>query len=135
MSEIKPQRSPERSIAALTELIQEAKQARNDLREPALTTWKTKVSGVLEGSFGQDSTYWGGFWKVRYTPSVSSERTDFNPYRIAGVAKAVGIIEAAIYQLKLQIEDVTDLPPLESDTDSYDSGLWEHVSTAFEQEQ
>ncbi|MFZ2502022.1 MAG: TIGR02391 family protein [Nocardioides sp.] len=117
---------PERAIAALEELKAEGGSpwALNDV--PALTAWKGKVRSVLVASLGKEDHLVEGFDGVRYSLSAystSTPQSSFDSARRRGVGNACGVIDAALYQLRLQTEDGEE--PV--DTRSFDPDLWEHV--------
>lgn len=98
-----------------------------------LTAWKGKVRGVLVAALGHDDHLVERFDKVRYSLGASSERTPrsaFDNARRGGVRNACGVIDAALYQLRLHAENGEE--PV--DTRSFDSDLWEHVRGLVEAE-
>lgn len=95
-----------------------------------LTAWEGKVRGVLVAALGKDDhlvdrldnvSYSLGFW------STSTPDYEFDRARHRGIRNACGIIDAALYQLRLQVED--DEPV---DRRSFDPELWEHVRQLVE---
>lgn len=94
------------------------------------TAWKGKVRGVLVAALGKDDHLVERFDKVRYSLSMWSDRTPssaFTQARHNGIRNACGIIDAALYQLRLQVDD--DEPV---DLRSFDPDLWEHVKQLVE---
>lgn len=117
---------PERAIEQLELLKSEAASGDVTAGGEHLTAWKGKVRGVLTAAVGSDDHLVSRFDGVRYTLSVwtsSTPQSRFDAARHRGIRNACGIIDAAIYQLKLQTDD-SDEPV---DHRSYDPELWEHV--------
>jgi hypothetical protein len=94
------------------------------------TAWKAKVRGVIAAALGKDDHLVERFDKVRYSLGMWTDRTPasaFTQARHSGIRNACGIIDAALYQLRLQVED--DEPV---DLRSFDPELWEHVKQLVE---
>ena len=122
---------PDRAIEALGELTLEAEASR--LSGASLTAWQGKVRGVLTGALGADDHLIERFDQVRYSLgfwSTSTPDSEFEEARQRGVRNACGVIEAAVYQLRLQTND--DEEPV--DARAYDPELWEHVKGLVEAE-
>lgn len=120
----------EKAVEALEELKEEASTREVMGGSEHLTAWKGKVRGVLVAVLGKDDHLVERFDKVRYSLSMWSTSTSdyyFDQARHDGVRNACGVIDAAIYQLRLQFED--DEPV---DLRSFDPELWEHVKQLVE---
>lgn len=113
------------AIEILTSLKAEAESS--DLRPPGdLTAWKGKVRGVLVEALGPGDDLIIRLDEIHYTLtaySSSTPQSSFDRAREAGIAKACGVVEAAVFQLRLREED--DREP--TDQRSFDPELWEHV--------
>lgn len=122
----------EKAIDSLEGLKQEASTAAVMSGNEHLTAWKGKVRGVLVAALGKDDHLIARFDDVRYSLgafSSSTPRSAFDNARHRGVRNACGVIDAALYQLRLQVDD--DEPV---DLRSYDPDLWEHVKQLVEDE-
>ena len=92
--------------------------------------WKGKVRGVLVAALHKDNHLVDRFDEVKYTLSMWSTSTPagaFENARYRGIRNACGIIDAAIYELQLQVEDEAPV-----DRRSFDPELWEHVKHLVE---
>ena len=95
-----------------------------------LTAWKGKVRGVLVAVLSKDDHLVDRFDNVSYSLGMWTTRTPashFDQARHGGIRNACGIIDAALYQLRLRMED--DEPV---DLRSFDPELWEHVRQLVE---
>lgn len=123
---------PAVAIEELTKLKAEAESA--DLfRQPVgLESWKPRVRMILVRSLGADNHVVDKFDKVAYSPSVmwgGMPRSAWEDHRRGGVRNAIGLIDAAIYELKFVGGD----EPV--DEHAYDPELWAHVKALVESEQ
>lgn len=123
---------PERAIEALEELKAEA-EAPDILPGAKLTAWKGKVRGVLVAALGDADHLVERFDGVKYSLGFFSSSTPdsaFESARRGGIRNACGIIDAALYQLRLAVED-EDEP---TDSRAFDPELWEHIKGLVEAE-
>src|SRR5262245_3296528 len=113
---------PARAIEELQALKRESK-ANTDLWDPGAKrdSWKAKVDIVLVRSLGQDSETLAVFRRV----STAEDSDHF----LKAVATEEGLIDAAIYELRLQGGD----EPIAEH--AYDPELWAHVKTLVEDEE
>lgn len=121
---------PDKAIEALEELKEEAATQRVMGGSEHLTSWKGKVRGVLVAALGKDDHLVDRFDSVRYSLRMSSSSTPQSRHdqaRHVGIRNTCGIIDAAVYQLRLQMDD--DEPV---DIRSFDPELWEHVKQLVE---
>ncbi|MEH0110008.1 TIGR02391 family protein [Tersicoccus sp. MR15.9] len=115
----------DKAIGALEALKEEASTRQVMGGGEHWTSWKGKVRGVLVAALGKDDHLVDRFDKVRYSLGMWSTSTPdryFEQARQSGIRNACGVIDAALYHLRLQ---VTDDEPL--DLRSFDPELWEHV--------
>jgi hypothetical protein len=95
-----------------------------------LTAWKGKVRSVLVAALGSDDHLVQRFDAVRYSLGMWSTSTPdhyFDQARHGGIRDACGVVDAAVYQLRLRVDD--DEPV---DFRSFDPELWEHVKQLVE---
>jgi len=123
---------PENAIRDLQELKDEAWTAEVEHGGEALTLWQTRVRTVMERSLGPGHHLTGALEDVRYTLSAwSSSTPDYysDRARHAGIRQTCGLIDAAIYDLRLSL-------PAEEPADqrAYDPELWEYVKRTVEAE-
>lgn len=120
----------ERALEALEEL-KEASTTPEVIRGGEhLTAWKGKVRGVLVAALGADDHLVERLDKVSYSLSFFSSSTPnsaFDDARTRGIRNACGVIEAAVYQLRLTLDDEEPV-----DVRSFDPDLWEHVKRLVE---
>lgn len=122
---------PDRAIEELTRLKDEAETGETKSGGEALTAWRGKVRGVLVSAVGADDHLVERFDKVRYSLGFWTERTPRSAYenaRLGGIRTACGLIDAAVYQLRLKLED-GDEP---TDARAYDPELWAHVKNLID---
>lgn len=120
----------DRAIAALEALKEEAASQQVMNGSEHWTAWKGKVRGVLVAALSKEDHLLDRFDSVRYSLGVWGTRTlDYHhdQARHSGIRDACGVIDAALYQLRLQVED--DEPV---DLRSFDPELWEHVKQLVE---
>lgn len=120
----------DRAIGALEGLKAEA--ATPDVMSGGehLTAWKAKVRGVLVAALGGDDDLVQKLDTVRYKLSAWSNSTPsyrFEQARHGGIRDACGVIDAAIYRLRLESDDEEPV-----DHRSFDPELWEHVKRLVE---
>lgn len=117
---------PDRAIEQLEILKSEAAQHEVMAGGEHLTAWKGKVRSVLVAAIGPDDHLVSRFDGIRYSLGAFSSSTPesrFIAARHGGIRTVCGVIDAAVYQLRLQTDD-SDEPV---DQRSYDPELWEHV--------
>lgn len=122
----------DKAIESLEELKLDAESAPVMSGGEHLTAWKGKVRGVLVAALGKDDHLVDRFDKVNYSLMVATSNTPaykWDDARHGGIRNACGVIDAALYQLRLQVAD--DEPV---DVRSYDPELWEHVKQLVEDE-
>ena len=122
----------ERAIEALDELKEAALSPEVLRGGEHLTAWKGKVRGVLVAALGTDDHLVERFDKVRYSLGMFTERTPqsaFDDARRGGIRNACGVIDAAVYQLRLTLDEEEPV-----DVRSFDPDLWEHVKRLVEHE-
>jgi len=120
----------ERAIDALEGLKKEATTPAVMSGGEHLTAWKGKVRGVLVAALGGDDHLVQRLDDVRYTLgawSTSTPNYRFEQARHGGIRNACGVIDAAIYQLRLRVDDEEPV-----DLRSFDPELWEHVKRLVE---
>ncbi len=120
----------DKAIEALEALKEEAANQQVMNGGEHWTAWKGKVRGVLVAALSKDDHLIDRFDHVRYSlgmVSTSTPQYRFDQARHGGIRNACGIIDAALYQLRLQMED--DEPV---DLRSFDPELWEHVRQLVE---
>lgn len=111
----------ERAIALLNERIKEGEEVlRANLA--SLDDWKVRTAATLRAVLSADNQLIEQFNDVSYHPSFWTAGTDFRPYRLRGLERALGIVRTAVYEL----EELAD--GQETDDAAYDPELWEHVS-------
>lgn len=95
----------EKAVESLEELKVEAATS-EVMGGEYLTAWKGKVRGVLSAALGESDHLVERFDKVRCTLSARSTNTPthyFDQARKGGIRNACGVIDAAIYQLRLKL--------------------------------
>lgn len=115
----------ERAIESLEALKLEALTAEVLEGGEHFTAWQGKVRGVLTTALGKDDHLVERFDDVRYSLTIWTTSTPdhyFDEARHGGIRNACGVMDAALYQLRLRVED--DEPV---DLRSFDPELWEHV--------
>lgn len=111
----------ERAIALLNKRIKEGEEVlRANLA--SLDDWKVRTAATLRTILSADNQLIEQFNDVSYHPSFWTAGTDFRPYRLRGLERALGIVRTAVYEL----EELAD--GQETDDAAYDPELWEHVS-------
>ena len=123
---------PENAIRHLQELKDEAWTAEVEHGGEALSLWQTRVRAVMERSLGPGHHLTGALEDVRYTLSAWSASTPAyysDRARHAGIRQTCGLIDAAIYDLRLSL-------PAEEPVDqrAYDPELWDYVKRTAEAE-
>ena len=122
----------EQAIEALEELRAAAETSEVRAGEEHLTAWKGKVRGVIVTALGNDDHLVSRFDEVSYHPSIwfsNSPADYFHEARYEGIRIACGVIDAALYQLRLTVSE--DAPV---DVRSFDPELWNHVQKLVEDE-
>jgi hypothetical protein len=123
----------ERAVAQLEALKTEAESEAVLLGGEHFTAWQAKVRGLLVASLGADDHLLSRFDSVRYSLGFWTENTPDSAFQAAhrgGVRDVCGIIDAAIFQLRLTIHDESEQPELRS----VDPELWEHIKNLVEDE-
>lgn len=98
----------ERAIQALEELHAEATDPNVLKGGQGLTSWRNKTRGVIKMAVPDSTDLLEQFDRVRYTLTMASAYTpqsDYDMARHMGVDHACGIIDAALYRLRLHLED------------------------------
>ena len=116
----------DRAISELESMKTEAESLEIRRKGGEFTSWQGKVRGLLVAALGPDDHLISRFDGIRYRLSFYSSSTPQSAFQAAhegGVRHACGVIDAAIYQLRLQTAD--DGEPV--DQRSYDPELWDHV--------
>lgn len=122
-----------RIVAALEDQKEQASSQEVMAGGEHFTAWKGKVRGLLVTALGSDDHLVERFDKVRYNLGIITERTpqsSFDAARHSGIRNACGVIDAAMYQLRLQFEDHDEPVNMRS----FDPELWEHVKMLVEDE-
>jgi predicted nucleotide-binding protein len=103
-----PSIRPERAIKELRALKQEAESADVQIAGPANDQWKAKVRAVIEQAIGRNASVLRDFEEVRYHIGVwtgaAGEVEEDQRYFAQQVKSAVAYIDAAIYELQLNID-------------------------------
>ncbi|MEU9821756.1 TIGR02391 family protein [Pseudonocardia alni] len=111
-----------------------------DLREQAVnnsvvgggadfTSWKARGKTVLLTALGKESHLVESWDDISYSLSIwttSTPRSAWVDARRRGLEKAIGIIDAAIYEIELSADLVS--APVEVDSELFDPELWAYVS-------
>lgn len=124
---------PGKAIQALRTLKEEGAQPGLELGGPSFDAWKSKVRGVLVGTFGEkDQTvvqFSGVSYWVNGNPRTIPQSEKMRARR-QGIEKARGHIDGAIHRLELRTggEDLID-------ERSFDPELWAHVANHVVDEQ
>ncbi|MEU5783850.1 TIGR02391 family protein [Micromonospora lupini] len=121
---------PAVAIEELTKLKDEAGAlTRFNLLGSEFTSWENRVRAVLSRAFGAKSGQVDRFGKISYSPWVfydgMPQGEHDQSFRL-GISEAQGVIDAAVYELKLMGGD----EPV--DEPAYDAELWAHVKTEVE---
>lgn len=122
---------PEVAIAELEKLRGEATEPLT-LRPPGMrSSWKARVMTVMNKSLGPQHHITSAFQDVSYgyrgLYTASMGDTPHSNAFTAGIRKAVGYIEAAIYELGLLTGDEEPV-----DQRAFDPELWDHVKGLVE---
>jgi len=126
-----------RPTVAITELEKLRAEAEDPLairHKTIFTAWRARVETIFTRSLGQKHSILEKFRSISYHLGLYFDGQGPDPDRasyIAGVQQAVGLIDAATYELKLLVAD--DSEPV--DVRAYDPELWEHVKGLIEDEQ
>jgi hypothetical protein len=118
--------NPDRAVELLRARIEDGKAVLGGSSN--FERWRTTTKVTLERIYGHDHTIVSEFEGLRYTPAVVTSGTNFGKYRDAGIARAISIVEAAIYERE-------QLGSAEANAEAFDAELWEHVSHLVEAEQ
>ena len=116
---------PELAIAALEPLKSEATEPGVMNGGEEFTAWKGKVHGVLSRALGQEDHLTKRFDAMKYNLGFFTDRTPDSAFvaaRHGGIRNACGVIDAAIYTLRLAMPEDELV-----DERSYDPELWEHI--------
>jgi hypothetical protein len=115
----------EAAIGHLKNLKEEGTKAEVLSGGQEFTAWKAKSRAVIAQSLGKDDNLIERFDGINYSLSMWSTGTPdyvWDQARHSGIHQAIGLIDAAIYQLKFSVSNEELL-----DEDSFDLELWEHV--------
>ncbi|KKK05577.1 hypothetical protein LQ51_13355 [Micromonospora sp. HK10] len=94
-----------------------------------MDSWRPRVRLIFVRALGEDNHIVKSLDEVKYWPTISSpamQRSYYEDARRGGVRKAIGLIDAAIYELGLAGGD----EPV--DEHAYDPELWAHVKGLVE---
>lgn len=117
---------PAKAIEALRRLAKEADSPQVMAGGQEFTAWQKKVRSVVAGALGKDDSLVTDLENVSYTLwafGVDTTQYEWDRARHSGIREAVGLIDAAIYQMELQNDGVDLL-----DESSFDAELWAHVA-------
>lgn len=76
----------------------------NDGRPLDFSDWKNATEVVLRTLFGEAGAIPSKFKRIKYTPGIWTENTDFAPYRVRGVKEGVSLLKAAKRELEINSE-------------------------------
>ncbi|KOX10983.1 hypothetical protein ADK66_06800 [Micromonospora sp. NRRL B-16802] len=97
-----------------------------------MDSWRPRVRLIFVRALGEDNHIVKSLDEVKYWPTVAfggMQRSHYEDARRGGVRKAIGLIDAAIYELGLTGGD----EPV--DEHAYDPDLWAHVKGLVEDEE
>ncbi len=98
----------QRALDELRKLREQADAPEVRIDGPQHRTWKTKVDAIMKAALGADSGTLQQFRDLRYTIGISSgapgEDEQDAHYFASQVSHAAGLVDAAIYELGLQLE-------------------------------
>lgn len=120
---------PAVAIEELARLKAEAEARGLFHRVDGLDSWRPRVRMIFVRSLGEDNDLVVKFDKIAYSPMVAYAGMPDSVYadaRKGGMARAVGLIDAALYELRLIGGD----EPV--DEHAFDPELWAHVKTEVE---
>lgn len=127
-----PTLRPSEAIEELQSLKAQASAPQIRRSSPEHKSWTTKVETIMARSLGEDSAVLKKFRDVRYHVGVSwggrDEAARDAAYFVARLEDALGLIDAAVYELELSNRDTAPRPL------DYDEGLWQHVKHSVEEE-
>jgi hypothetical protein len=66
----------------------------------SLDDWKVRTAATLRAVLSADNQLIEQFNDVSYHPSFWTTGTDFRPYRLRGLERALGIVRTAVYELE-----------------------------------
>jgi hypothetical protein len=122
----------------LIQAIEALEDLKNEGNDPAIQwwgadheRWKASVVFVMKAALGENSETLVKFSSVSYSYFTLQEGAEEDRrarlFFAERVAEAMGLIEAAIYELRLRTAN-------EIDPDNYDRDLWRHVQHSVEEE-
>lgn len=117
---------PAVAIEELAKLKAEAEARGMFHRVEGIASWRPRVRMLFVRSLGKDNDLVVKFHKIVYSPMVAyagMPGTEYADARKRGVGRAVGLIDAALYELQLIGGD----EPV--DEHAFDPELWAHVKT------
>ncbi|WP_229813289.1 TIGR02391 family protein [Lentzea flava] len=121
------------ALENLRSLKEEAEQQKIQLKPPTkFASWQGRVQTVLTRALGADHHATKAFMDVKYRAMVISgaAQSYYDNAFLGGLAKAVGVIEAAIFELELAgtSDDAVD-------ETAFDPDLWAHVQSHVQNEE
>jgi len=122
------------AVENLRSLKEEAEEQRIQLKPPTkLASWRGRVQTIMTRALGADHHTTKAFTNVNYSPGMwSSDSTQryFDSVFLGGLAKAIGVIDAAIFELELAgtSDDAAD-------ETAFDPDLWSHVQSHVQNEE
>ena len=120
---------PAVAIEELAKLKAEAEGRGLFHRVGGIESWRPRVRMLFVRSLGEENNLVVKFDKIHYSPMVAYAGMPDSVYadaRKGGVSRAVGLIDAALYELQLMGGD----EPV--DEHAFDPELWAHVKTEVE---
>lgn len=89
-----------KKMQLLDQQIEEAK----DGRPLDFSDWKNTTEVVLRTIFGEAGSIPSKFRRIKYTPGMWTENTDFAPYRMRGVREGISLLKAAKKEIEITSE-------------------------------
>lgn len=122
----------DRAITELRALITEAQNPEIQVDSPEHKRWKQKTLAVLHQSLGKGNTSVHRFENLHFRIGIhgngsAQEKAEDARYFASKLKDAVAILEAAVYELELSVDD-------ETDSGAWDVELWQHVRHNVEEE-
>lgn len=124
---------PERAIEELESLKLDAATLNISLQDGDVDAWDRKVRVVLVATFGETDNFIAQHDSITYSPSfaIAGDDTLFINALRSGIQNCCNLIDAAIYRLQLEQDNVDQRP----DSIDYDPKLWAHVSALIERQE
>ncbi|GAA1586788.1 TIGR02391 family protein [Actinoplanes couchii] len=120
---------PAVAIEELNKLKAEAEARGLFHRVEGIDSWRPRVRMLIVRSLGEENNLVARFDKIHYSPMVAYSGMPGSVYadaRKGGVSQAIGLIDAALYELQLMGGD----EPI--DEHAFDPELWAHIKTEVE---